>query len=289
MAAPMGKLNARPPSVVVGIDGSRWAVDAAKWAIDEAVSRDIPLRLVYAIESFSADSRHAAHELASAETAMRYAFSAVESTGEPVKIEVDIVQRRPVSALLEASRSAAMVCVGSTGLHHATLGRVGSTAAALAAYAPCPVAVVHRAATGTRPQPNSVVAVVNGSPVSDFVLMRGLEEARLRGAPLRVLTVRFGQSGRGADAESHGNQCAQAQLDRRLVQWRRRYPDLDIAAEATDGGMLEYLKSMADFPRLLVVGPAWHGVLGALFGPAGRAVLDYAGSTVLICDAQSRL
>ena len=32
--------------VVVGIDGSRPGIDAALWAVDEAVSRDIPLRLV---------------------------------------------------------------------------------------------------------------------------------------------------------------------------------------------------------------------------------------------------
>ena len=42
--------NSSPPAVVVGIDGSRSAVDAALWAVDEAVSRDIPLRLVYAID-----------------------------------------------------------------------------------------------------------------------------------------------------------------------------------------------------------------------------------------------
>ena len=40
---------ASSPAVVVGIDGSRTAIDAALWAVDEAVSRDIPLRLVYAI------------------------------------------------------------------------------------------------------------------------------------------------------------------------------------------------------------------------------------------------
>ena len=39
-----------PPAVVVGIDGSRPGIDAALWAVDEAVSRDIPLRLVYAID-----------------------------------------------------------------------------------------------------------------------------------------------------------------------------------------------------------------------------------------------
>ena len=45
-----GRPNSSPPTVVVGIDGSRSAVDAALWAVDEAVSRDIPLRLVYAID-----------------------------------------------------------------------------------------------------------------------------------------------------------------------------------------------------------------------------------------------
>ncbi len=37
--------------IVVGIDGSPAAVEAALWAIDEAVERDIPLRLVYVIDS----------------------------------------------------------------------------------------------------------------------------------------------------------------------------------------------------------------------------------------------
>ena len=42
-----------------------------------------------------------------------------------------------------------MICVGSMGLEHATQGRVGSTAAALAASAHCPVAIIR----GHDPQP----------------------------------------------------------------------------------------------------------------------------------------
>ena len=108
-----------PPSVVVGVDGSPSALDAALWAVDEAVSRDIPLRLVYAIDpgnTAGADSHDAARELAAAETAVRYAFMAVESTGKPVKVEVEILQDRPTRALLEASRWAAALCVGAVGL-----------------------------------------------------------------------------------------------------------------------------------------------------------------------------
>ena len=35
--------------IVVGIDGSQAAIQAAEWAIDEAVSREVPLRLVEVI------------------------------------------------------------------------------------------------------------------------------------------------------------------------------------------------------------------------------------------------
>ena len=42
-------------SVVVGIDGSSAAVHAAIWAVDEAVSRDIPLRLIHVIQSTARD------------------------------------------------------------------------------------------------------------------------------------------------------------------------------------------------------------------------------------------
>ncbi len=91
--------------------------------------------------------------MATAEVAVRYALTAVESTEKPVKIEVEILQGRPVQALLEAARSAAMLCVGARGIKHATRGRIGSTAAALAEAARCPVAIVRSASTACQPGP----------------------------------------------------------------------------------------------------------------------------------------
>lgn len=91
----MRDFPASSPAVVVGIDGSPTAVDAALWAVDEAVSRDIPLRLVYAIDpdnTSGTDPQDAARDLAAAEVAVRYAYTAVESTDKPVKIEVEILQ-----------------------------------------------------------------------------------------------------------------------------------------------------------------------------------------------------
>lgn len=269
-----------PSSVVVGIDGSRWAVDAALWAIDEAVSRDVPLRLVYAIESASNDTNRAADELANAELAVRYAFTAVESTDKPVKIEVEIVQHGPTRALLDSSRSAAMICVGSTGLHHATRGRIGSTASALAASAHCPVAIVHRRVDATASSPGVILAALNGS--TNTVLERGLQEARLRDAPLRVFTAR-------PSKRPSGRQWVQAELDRRLAQWQRRYPDLDILAQAAHGDMLEYLEANAGSVQLVVVDHGRPGPAEALLAPTGRTALDHAGCTVLVCNPESRL
>ncbi|MDT5144785.1 MAG: hypothetical protein QOI79_4152, partial [Mycobacterium sp.] len=70
------------PSVVVGVDGSRAAVHAAIWAADEAVSRDIPLRLICAIPpdgTAQIDARNEARKRATAELAVRYAGEAVEA------------------------------------------------------------------------------------------------------------------------------------------------------------------------------------------------------------------
>ena len=103
-------------SVVVAIDGSASAVDAALWAVDEALDRDVPLRFVYVIEPARpdvADSQEIARRLATAEVAVRYAVTAVESSETPVKMEVEILQGPVVPTLLEASRSAALLCVGA--------------------------------------------------------------------------------------------------------------------------------------------------------------------------------
>jgi nucleotide-binding universal stress UspA family protein len=278
--------------VVVGIDGSQSAIDAALWAVDEAVSRDIPLRLMYAIEPTyaSTDPKDAARDLAKAEVAIRHAFTAVESTDKLVKIEVEILQDRPARALHNASRRAAMLCVGSTGLKHRSQGRMGSTAAALASSAHCPVAVIRRY-DPLHTEDRFVVTEVDDSAPSDGVLRRALDEAQLRNAPLRVLTSwqsRFTDVHDG-NAVADGNRLARAQLDRRLAQWRKRYPDLDVRATAVNGNSLNYLAKNANSIQLIVVGHERPQGISALLGPPGYAALQDAECSVLICEPQNVL
>ena len=90
----MKELSTSRP-IVVGIDGSTAAIHAALWAVDEAVSRDVPLRLVCAVEQCNtqdAERDATARTLASAETAIRRATKAIEATGHAVKIETEIAE-----------------------------------------------------------------------------------------------------------------------------------------------------------------------------------------------------
>jgi nucleotide-binding universal stress UspA family protein len=281
------------PSVVVGIDGSRAALDAALWAVDEAVSRDIPLRLVYAIDSTDnsdTDTEGAARKLATAELAVRYAFTAVESTEKPVKIEVEILQCHPTRALMDASRGAAMLCVGSIGLKHFTEGRVGSTAATLVERAHCPVAMIRRHGGATSSTPGWVLVEVDES-VDSSVLQLGVEEARLRGAPLQVVTAwrsRFTDI-HDVRAASEGNRQVRAHLDRSLACWRRRYPDLDLRSVAVHGSAVNYLAKHAADIQLVVVGCDDRSDVGDLLGPTGSAALHDTDCSLLICDRHQRL
>ena len=109
------------PAVVVGIDGSQAAIRAAEWAVDEAVSREVPLRLVEVIPQQAEPAPLAAvgnvrMELEYGETALGIASAAVTASGQPVTVETAILRGDPATALIAESRDAEMVCVGSTGI-----------------------------------------------------------------------------------------------------------------------------------------------------------------------------
>ena len=80
--------------IVVGVDGSEAALNATKWAIDEAVSRDVPLRIVHVthIEEQPAayDAPFRLH-VQYAESSLRAATAAVKATGKPVTSETEIL------------------------------------------------------------------------------------------------------------------------------------------------------------------------------------------------------
>jgi nucleotide-binding universal stress UspA family protein len=270
-----------PAAVVVGIDGSKAAVRAALWAIDEAIDRDCPLRLIYAIDprdTRGTDPDNAAHRLATADSAVRYAFMAIEASRAPIKIEVEIVQEDPVTALTRASHSAALMCVGAVGLRpcHA---RVGSTAAALMSSAQCPLAIVREYDSVLRRTGGWIAVQLNQSPYNSVLIEQAVEEARLRRAPLRALTTSQTRVGASVGDRAAG--------DRQLEAWIRRYPDMDISSVTLDGTIVDYLAEHAPSVELIVVGADDPGCVDGGGTPAEHRLLCDTDSSVLIVRCNS--
>lgn len=261
-----------PPSVVVGIDGSRAAERAALWALDEAVGRDLPLHLVAATEPGEASGR--------AESALQAAAAAVRGTGRAVTIETSVADGEPVAVLLATARAATMLCVGAVGLKHFD-HRVGSTVSSLVASARCPLAVIRGEGHA-----GWVVAELDETSDSAAVLQAGVEEARLRRAPLRVLGT-WQSHGTGGHAAEAGNRLVRSRLDRRIETWRHRYPDLDVEPIAVHGSGLDWLSGHAAEIQLVVIGARNIVAVTELLGPSGLAGLP--GTPVLIMDPQRLL
>jgi nucleotide-binding universal stress UspA family protein len=265
-------------TVVVGVDGSPAAVGAAVWAVDEAAGRDIPLKLVYVIyraDLPGTDVSCGTGELAAARTALSDARRTVEATAElvqkPVKIETEVLRGNPLATLIELSRSAPMMCVGSIGIGCAC-HRAGSTAAALSGSARCPVAVIRRSDVRPPDPPavssGRIVAEADTSPDNNAVLQWAMAEARLRDAPLRVI------SASPADSDS----AVQAQLNRRIDRWARLYPDVAVESVAVHGSVAKYLADNAESVQLFVAGNRDRRSLGWPDDARGCSVLTVVGT-----------
>jgi nucleotide-binding universal stress UspA family protein len=226
-------------SVVVGIDGFEAAIHAAIWAAAEAVCRDIPLRLVHVIVPGSEAVRV---ETECAEAALGTAASAVEASGIQVKIETAILRGRINAVLVQESRSAEIICVGTHGLRQHARQRVGSTATAMIRSAYCPAAVI-RAPDAFPPEFLDVAAVVGDeSADGDSVLDMAIAEARLRRASLLVL-------GRFSAETAAGNQ-----LGRRMAPWLRGHSDVDVEVVALQSSVAQFLAETTRSISLAVVG-----------------------------------
>lgn len=271
--------------VVVGYDGSQQSGVAVRWAAAEARLRGVPLTVVHAWEAFTAvgpmaipvaDLRAAAQEVVA-----EGAKLAREEAGE---VHAVLGRGGSTTALLEASRGADLVVVGSRGRGGFTGLVLGSTGLELAGHGPCPVVVVREPRAG-----GPVVVGVDGSAASLEALGLAFAEAALRGAEL-VAVVAW-----PADADTGGaplvdadalREVARERLARLVEPWRERYPGVPVRTEVFIGPPREVLLGAAKDARLLVVGSrGLGGFRGLLLGSVSHALLQHAACPVAVAHA----
>lgn len=277
----------QPPRVtspiVVGIDGSRAAIDAAVWAADEALSRDVTLRLVHVIDvedevdrELDEDPAVVARdwpETAQGIQALSDASAAVRNTGKAVNVETQILWGDVDSTLIAESHRATMICVGSAGIAPVCRQILGSTAATLADQAHSPVAVIRTAHPSTPSEPHWIVAVVDDSPGSDGVVEQAVAEAHLRRAPVIALGVsRDGQRAVHYD-----------ELERRVIRWRHDHPHVHIYPVSVPSDASTFLAQHDELSvQLTILGAASSEQTPALVGPHRPSRSAHTSSSVLV-------
>lgn len=233
-------------SVVVGIDGSDAAVDTARWAVREAVVRDVPLTLVFSANTIrtQGDRELTGPEAEYGQEALRLAVAAIDDMDQPVKVETELVWGPPSNALVEHSRTAALVCVGTVGIGAVSRAVLGSTATAVAGTAHCSVAVI-------RPRDhdngaNFVAVGIDDRLDVEGIIEPALDEARARHAPLVVAALGCNIFG--------VNSLESTEL--RLERWRERYPDVVLDVVEAESSLADFLADQHDDLRVRYPIPA---------------------------------
>ncbi|OSC24430.1 universal stress protein [Mycobacterium vulneris] len=253
----MNQLHSK--SVVVGIDGSQAGVNAAKWAVDEAITRQLPLRLVHVAGrrgSRSTSAQPSDWEVEAGETALYQAEVAVHGMGKPVEVETVLLSGDPEQVLIDESLDAALVCVGTDQRRWAVDKLLGATEAALASRAHCPVAIIRTSPDGTPARPGVIAVVLNDEPDNEEVIHQAMEEGRRRNATVR-------------------------QIDRRLNSWIRRYPDVPVQIVAAGTGSRSS-ENRSSAIELAVVGRADASHIADLGTPNYHPIVGYPSCSVLI-------
>jgi nucleotide-binding universal stress UspA family protein len=139
------------PGIVVGVDGSAHALRALEWAMREAAMRNADLTVLTvnpAMASPWTGRRLTMPGEAEATEQSRKAIeAAIAQAGrdigpQPVSVTVSVFSGFPAKALIDASRDADLIVIGSRGAGGFESLLLGSISSQVTHHAECPVVIV---------------------------------------------------------------------------------------------------------------------------------------------------
>jgi nucleotide-binding universal stress UspA family protein len=287
--------------VVVGIDGSDEAARAASYGAWEATRRQVALRLVFAHQPtpmwgpamlLQDDYEWVADWV---REILVKAEKAVTAAHPDTTVETAAISGGPAAALVDESRRASLVVIGT----RATGGLVGhlsgSVAAQVAAHAHAPVVVLRPndpdATDSATFSTSPVVVGLDGSPEAQLALAFAVEESAGRGAELHavyawnLLDVRdIGPIVPDGYEAADEEEKALRLLTEATEGWSDRYPELVIKRRVMHSlNPVDALTKASDGAGLLVVGSRGHGgFLGLRLGSTVDGLIRHAGAPVAV-------
>lgn len=272
-----------PSPIVVGLDGSSSSLDALRWAAPLAEHQRAPLHLVYAIGTpvdwgpgisvLAFDNQALRDDGAELlDSATRLARSVVQRPDE-LEVATFVTDPAPAPVLIERSREARMVVVGTRGLGALGRGILGSVSTSLARHGHCPITVVPEvdidSLRGTR---LPVTVGVDGSEQGADAIDIAFDQASRREVGIVAVTT-WSELFRYGERTDLQEQASALQAES-LAGYSEQYPDVHVTRVVVEDRPARRLVREAGNAQLIVVGSHGRGgFAGMTLGSVGQAVL----------------
>lgn len=256
----MGVTEKVDGAVVVGVDGSEAGTAAVDWAADQARLEDRPLTLVHAatlgaVTTREVDARtvsallHAEGRSVLQQAGRRAAARRVRD------VRSELAFDDPSAVLLQASRHAALLVVGSRGHGPVASHVMGSVGVDLVRRARCPVVVLRPGGGGSAEAGLGVVVGVDEPEHAAGVVAWAVGLADLRDLPLTLVHALPGQHPSGpVSPEEPGYEVAWGRLQTVARGLRDAHPRVRVALRLVRGKPEQALLGAAAGAQVLVLG-----------------------------------
>ncbi len=280
-------------AVVVGWNGKAHSEATLAWATAEAVETRAPLVVLYAANYpgmtgpeapgvFERDpgALEAAEEVTARGVGEALRMQSVLHVFGATEVE------SPARALIEASREASVVVLGSRGYGQVVGALLGSVAFNVAARATCPVVVVKDECARRRVGPDHRVVVgTDGSEHAAAAVAYAAERAAAASADLEIVTCTGGHQVEPID-EHALRASARARASAAAERVLATHPQLSVSTRVEDCPAEVTLIALSADAGLVVVGTRGRGAFeGLLLGSVSHAVIYGASCAVAAVDS----
>lgn len=276
-------------TIVVGVNDSAVSERAIDWALARAEARGhdvLLLAIVGGAVGMVGEEKVITAATESLDASLKAQAQRFASSSVPIATRVSVGD--PAAELIEASRTAALLVLGSDYRGPGAGPARGAHGIRIAAASECPVVVIPDIDLGER---RGVVVGVDGSALSERAIAFAASEADRLEEPLIAVSVwtpiaapRNATMVIPEDYRAGMNEVAAGALSLSLAGLRAQYPGLQIEEHIVEGYPSAVINQLATSARLTVVGSRGRGAIRRfLLGSISHEVIQrLAAPTVVV-------